>query len=96
MTDDAASRRRLVAALATLVVLATLASLSTGYARLDAAKAAWDALRGERSLPAIVLVELRLPRALLGCFVGFSLGLAGAAMQGQRDHGKLRCIGNVS
>ena len=36
----------------------------------------------ERSLPAIVLVELRLPRALLGCFVGFSLGLAGAAMQG--------------
>ncbi len=29
-----------------------------------------------------MLVELRLPRALLGCFVGFTLGLAGAAMQG--------------
>src|SRR5262249_25493711 len=41
-----------------------------------------DALHDERTLAALVLVELRLPRALLGVFVGFSLGVSGAAMQG--------------
>ena len=41
--------------------------------RLDAA---------QKTLAALVLVELRLPRALLGCFVGFSLGISGAALQG--------------
>ena len=34
------------------------------------------------SLAALVLEQLRLPRAALGATVGFSLGLAGAAMQG--------------
>ena len=39
-------------------------------------------LEGEKTLAALVLIELRLPRALLGCFVGLSLGISGAAMQG--------------
>jgi hypothetical protein len=79
---DATRRRRLVVVLAVGVALAWLASLFIGYAALDLRAALADALRGERSLPALVPEELRLPRALLGCFVGFSLGLAGAAMQG--------------
>ena len=33
-------------------------------------------------LASLVLLEIRLPRALLGLLVGMSLGLAGAAMQG--------------
>ena len=37
---------------------------------------------GNSTLAALVLIELRLPRALLGCFVGFSLGISGAALQG--------------
>lgn len=72
----------LVAGLCALVVAACLASLVVGYAGLDIGQALADALKGADTLPAIVLVELRLPRALLGAFVGFSLGLAGAAMQG--------------
>ncbi len=72
----------LVGALGFVVVAAFLVSLFVGYAGLDAPQAVSDALHGADTLPAIVLVELRLPRALLGCFVGFSLGLAGAAMQG--------------
>jgi iron complex transport system permease protein len=69
-----------------LLALATLAmiafSTAVGYARLDIAAALADWFAGHQTLPALVLVELRLPRALLGALVGFSLGMAGAAMQG--------------
>ncbi|MGF6230646.1 iron complex transport system permease protein [Inquilinus ginsengisoli] len=72
----------LVAGLA-LAALACLAgSIAIGYAPLDLASAAGDLLAGRQSLPVLVLLELRLPRALLGLLVGFSLGLGGAAMQG--------------
>jgi iron complex transport system permease protein len=73
---------RLVAVLAFIVLAMTVVSLFVGYARLDVAQALADVAEGVRSLPALVLIELRLPRALLGCFVGFSLGITGAAMQG--------------
>lgn len=72
----------LVAALAVLAIgLATL-SLALGYAPLDITQAFRDVWNGDRTLAALVLVELRFPRALLGTLVGFSLGVAGAAMQG--------------
>lgn len=80
--DDSSAYARLVGALCMFVAAAFVASLFVGYAGLDVPQAILDVTRGEKTLPAIVLVELRLPRALLGCFVGFSLGLAGAAMQG--------------
>jgi iron complex transport system permease protein len=73
---------RLVAWLAIAAFAMTILSGFIGYGRLDEVQAFSDVLRGERSLPALVLVQLRLPRALLGCFVGFSLGMTGAAMQG--------------
>lgn len=73
---------KLVAGLGLLVAALAFASVATGYADLDLTGALADALAGRRSLPALVLVELRLPRALLGLLVGFGLGLAGAAMQG--------------
>jgi iron complex transport system permease protein len=73
---------RLVAWLAIAALTMTILSVFVGYARLDVVQASSDVFRGEQSLPALVLVQLRLPRALLGCFVGFSLGMTGAAMQG--------------
>ena len=72
----------LVACLSVLVAILLLASLAIGYVSLDLWQATRDALGGERTLAALVLVELRLPRALLGCLVGFSLGITGAALQG--------------
>ena len=57
-------------------------SLAIGYVSLDLAQAIGDVLSGNSTLAALVLIELRLPRALLGCFVGFSLGISGAALQG--------------
>ncbi|HEX2654157.1 MAG TPA: iron ABC transporter permease [Xanthobacteraceae bacterium] len=72
----------LVILLAAVVVVLLAASLSIGYAPLDLQKAITDAIAGKSTLEAIVLMELRLPRAALGGLVGFSLGMSGAAMQG--------------
>jgi iron complex transport system permease protein len=72
----------LVACLSVLVVLLFGISLAIGYAALDLSQAFRDVLGGDKTLAALVLTELRVPRALLGCFVGFSLGISGAAMQG--------------
>ena len=72
----------ILAALALLVLLLTLASLLVGPAGIPpgtALAALFGA--GDGPLP-IVMQEIRLPRALLGIGVGASLGLAGAAMQG--------------
>jgi iron complex transport system permease protein len=72
----------LVACLSVLVVFLFGTSLAVGYAALDLSQAFRDVLGGDKTLAALVLTELRVPRALLGCFVGFSLGISGAAMQG--------------
>jgi iron complex transport system permease protein len=72
----------LVTCLSVLVVFLFGTSLAIGYAALDLSQAFRDALGGDKTLAALVLTELRVPRALLGCFVGFSLGISGAAMQG--------------
>ncbi len=74
--------RWLVPTLAVLVAALTIASVAIGYAHLDVAAAFGDWLAGRTTLPALVLWELRIPRALLGALVGFSLGLTGAVMQG--------------
>ena len=72
----------LVGALAALMLAAFVASVTIGYAAIDVGGALADLLAGGTSLGALVLTELRLPRAIMGALVGFSLGLAGAAMQG--------------
>jgi ABC-type enterobactin transport system permease subunit len=77
--ERSSSHRLLVAGLSILAILLLIASLSIGYAPLDLKQAALDILAGGHTLAALVLVELRLPRALLGGLVGFSLGMTGAA-----------------
>lgn len=74
--------RAVVWILGLLVLVLTVASIAVGYAPFDVPAAAGDLLAGRATLPALVLWELRLPRAVLGSLVGFSLGLTGAAMQG--------------
>ena len=72
----------LVVCLSVVVVILLGISLAIGYAPLDLLQAIRDALGGEKTLAALVLTELRVPRAVLGLVVGFSLGISGAAMQG--------------
>lgn len=73
---------RVVLGLGLLVLLLFCASVAVGYAPLDLGTAFGDLLAGRPSVAALVLSELRLPRAILGAAVGFSLGLTGAALQG--------------
>ena len=67
----------------TILVLALFAaSLATGHVYLPPMSTLMAALGGDPGLPGLILVEIRLPRAVLGIVVGGSLGLAGAALQG--------------
>jgi iron complex transport system permease protein len=77
-----APHRLLIGGLAALVAVLFIASLSIGYAPLAIDRAIEDILNGRDTLAALVFQELRLPRAMLGVLVGFSLGMTGAAMQG--------------
>ncbi|NUB25006.1 FecCD family ABC transporter permease [Azospirillum brasilense] len=72
----------LVAGLTLLALMLCAVSAAVGYVPFDLGTALSDWLAGRPTLGALVLAELRLPRALLGLLVGFSLGLTGAAMQG--------------
>ncbi|APT34864.1 ferric enterobactin transport system permease protein FepD [Methylobacterium phyllosphaerae] len=74
--------RTVIAVLGLTTLALTLASIAIGYAPFDVPAAFADLVAGRPTLPALVLWELRIPRALLGALVGFSLGLTGAAMQG--------------
>lgn len=65
-----------------LLVLVFVASLMFGPARLSGIEAL-IALLGRDAGPAgLIMLEIRLPRALLGLLVGGILGLTGAALQG--------------
>ncbi|MDQ3187357.1 MAG: iron ABC transporter permease [Pseudomonadota bacterium] len=72
----------LLGALVVLLLLLSAVSLSVGRAPLDVGAAIAQWLRGESTLATLVLIELRVPRTVLGVLVGASLGLAGAALQG--------------
>lgn len=69
-----------------LLVLTTLAcflaSLWTGTADIAVAKGIAESLRGVISVESLIVTDVRLPRALLALFIGGTLGLAGAALQG--------------
>lgn len=79
---EASSYRLLLAALIVVMLATAAASLAIGYVNFSLSAAALDVLSGTPTLGAVILEELRLPRTLLGLIVGFTLGLAGAAMQG--------------
>ncbi|SFT29868.1 iron ABC transporter permease [Methylobacterium sp. yr668] len=76
------ARRTVIAVLGLTTLALTLASIAIGYAPFNVPAAFADLVAGRTTLSALVLWELRVPRALLGALVGFSLGLTGAAMQG--------------
>ncbi len=73
---------------AALIVLAIamailfMASLAFGAAPVGLAKGIGALVRGDDPVSAVIMREIRIPRALLGLGIGFSLGLCGAALQG--------------
>ena len=71
-------RRRLMVILAVLVVVLAAASLTVGKA--DVPLSAWFAAADDPRW--IIILELRIPRTLLGVLIGAALGMSGAALQG--------------
>lgn len=57
-------------------------ALNTGPVAINTWHGAADLLWGRESLDALIVGEIRLPRALLAATIGATLGLAGAALQG--------------
>jgi iron complex transport system permease protein len=71
------ARRWAMPGLVILVGILFVLSIAVGRVTLT-----WDMWVTQDAVSRAILVELRLPRAILGVLVGASLGLAGAAMQG--------------
>lgn len=73
---------RVMLPLIVAILLLFAASLLIGPARLGVADSLRALMQGGDHPIALVMREIRLPRALLAVMIGASLGLAGAAMQG--------------
>jgi iron complex transport system permease protein len=71
-----------LALLALLVALLFAASLLTGPAGFGPGESLDALLTGRGEAVALVMREIRLPRALLALLIGAGLGLSGAALQG--------------
>jgi iron complex transport system permease protein len=71
------SQRWIMPALLAVVLALAIASIAVGRIVLG-----WDVWLDQDAVGRTILLELRLPRALLGVVIGAALGLAGAALQG--------------
>lgn len=72
----------LIAALVILALALFLASLAVGPADLGLSESMHGLFAGGHEAAGIIMRDIRLPRALLGLGIGFTLGIAGAVLQG--------------
>jgi len=70
------------AVLCLLMLALFLASLAVGPAELGISESVRGLFAGGGEAAAIIMREIRLPRALLGLGIGFTLGISGAVLQG--------------
>lgn len=73
---------RLLLLLAATCLLLTVASLAVGASGVSLTTAVTDLWNHHDTTAAVILADIRLPRALLGLLTGATLGLSGAALQG--------------
>lgn len=76
------SHRLLITGLVLLVILTFLLSLFSGPASFGVWESLQALMSDDAGSIALIMHEIRLPRALLGLMVGFTLGLSGAVLQG--------------
>jgi len=79
-TNQHKPRGRIVLALAGTILVLLCLSLWIGPVRITLLDV-WHALTGDPGPLATVVREIRLPRAILACLIGASLGMSGAALQ---------------
>lgn len=74
--------RLLLAALAAITIFLFLASLTVGPAGIGFGDSIAALFSDKSDAIALIMQEVRLPRAVLGLMIGATLGLSGAALQG--------------
>lgn len=79
---DVARYRTLLFVLGLLVAVLFLLSLTVGPAAIAFSDSIKALFSGKGDAIALIMREIRLPRALLGLMIGATLGLSGAALQG--------------
>ncbi len=72
----------LIVGLLIAIASACVIALNTGLADIAVISGLQDFFRGEQSLAANVVGQIRLPRLILALVIGATLGMSGAAMQG--------------
>jgi iron complex transport system permease protein len=72
----------LIGGLIVLIILSALASLAIGAVSLAPARVVAAMAGHGDAVASAIVIELRLPRTIIGLAVGAMLGLAGAALQG--------------
>lgn len=80
--SNTVSAKQLYLALCSATLILFLASIAIGRDSLPVLLALKDTIAGTDSVYAVILNQIRLPRALIALFAGATLGLCGAAMQG--------------
>jgi len=73
---------RHIACLLLVVLVLFIVSIAIGKFPIPLGQSFLDIIKGVDSVSSIILLQIRLPRALIAMVVGASLGLCGAAMQG--------------
>ncbi|PLP58274.1 ABC transporter permease [Mesorhizobium loti] len=79
---DTARYRALLAVLSLVVAVLFVLSLTIGPAAIAFSDSIRALFSGKGDAIALIMREIRLPRALLGLMIGATLGLSGAALQG--------------
>lgn len=81
-SDDQNHHSRLLALLAVVTACLFILSLFVGSNPIPVLAAMMDAAGNTQSIIALILTEVRLPRALIALVAGATLGVCGATMQG--------------
>jgi iron complex transport system permease protein len=68
--------------LATCCTIIFIAALHVGAVNISLSKALHDHWLEQKSIESLILFDIRLPRTLLALFIGATLGMSGAALQG--------------
>jgi len=74
--------RPLLVVLSLCMLVVFYLALIVGPVDISIGKAFMDFFEKESTIESLILFDIRLPRALLAMFIGATLGLAGAALQG--------------
>lgn len=80
--SSALGARPLYAVLGLLCLAGVAASLTVGPSAVSVGSALADLFNGADTTAALIIGEIRLPRAILAAAVGAALGMSGAALQG--------------